>query len=70
MAFRILQRWGLQNTARPGRDVFLALALTGVLLLTVYLLFFSPAHRLPSDATATAAALIGTSTSKDAPWTH
>ena len=67
MAFRILHRWGLHKTARPGRDVFLALALKGALLLTVYLLFFSPAHRLPSDATTTATALIGTSASKDAP---
>ena len=55
------------NVAHPGRDVSAALALKAVLLFAIYLLFFGPAHRSPSDAAATANALIGTSTSKDAP---
>lgn len=46
--------------ARPQRELLLALALKGILLLIIYCLFFGPAHRLPSDAAATAAALIGT----------
>jgi len=53
--------------AHPGRDVSAALALKAVLLFAIYVLFFGPAHRSPSDAAATANALIGTSTSKDAP---
>jgi hypothetical protein len=51
---------------RPARDLIVALALKGVLLLAIYLLFFGPAHRLPSDASATAAALIGANESKEA----
>jgi hypothetical protein len=51
---------------RPARDLIIALALKGVLLLAIYLLFFGPAHRLPSDAAATAAALIGANESKEA----
>lgn len=50
-----------------GRDVWAVLVLKGALLLAIYLLFFGPAQRSPSDAAATAHALIGTSTSKDAP---
>jgi hypothetical protein len=46
--------------ARPQRELLLALALKGILLLIIYCLFFGPAHRLPSGAAATAAALIGT----------
>jgi hypothetical protein len=34
-------------------------------LLTIYLLFFGSAHRLPSDAAATTAALIGANESKE-----
>ena len=49
----------------PARDLIVALALKGVLLLAIYLLFFGPAHRLPSDAAATAAALIGANESKE-----
>jgi hypothetical protein len=37
----------------------IALALKGALLFAIYLLCFGPTHRLPSDAAATAAALIG-----------
>jgi hypothetical protein len=55
------------NLAHAGRDVSAALALKAVLLFAIYLLFFGPAHRSPSDAAATANALIGTSTPKDAP---
>lgn len=40
------------------RDVGRALALKGVLLLALYLLFFGPAHRVPATAAATAAALL------------
>jgi len=43
----------------------IALALKGILLLAIYLFFFGPAHRLPSDATATATALLGTSAHKE-----
>lgn len=43
----------------------IALALKSILLLVIYLLFFGPAHRLPSDAIATAAALIGTNAHKE-----
>ncbi|MGO9037955.1 MAG: cytochrome oxidase putative small subunit CydP [Steroidobacteraceae bacterium] len=57
----------LSNAHRPGRDVFAALVFKGVLLLAIYLLFFSPTHRLPSDDAATARALIGASASKDVP---
>jgi len=67
MALRIPGFLRLSRTACPQRDVLVALALKGVLLLTIYFLFFGPAHRLPSDASATAAALIGMSASKDAP---
>jgi hypothetical protein len=55
----------LKNAARPARDVMIALALKGILLLVIYLSFFGPAHRLPSDAVATAAALIGSSAHKE-----
>jgi hypothetical protein len=44
-----------------------ALALKGVLLLGIYLLFFGPAHRLPSDAVATAAALIDADVRTESP---
>ncbi len=50
---------------RLARDLTVALALKGVLLLTIYLLFFGPAHRLPSDAAATAATLIGANEPKE-----
>jgi len=50
---------------RPARDLIVALALKGVLLLAIYLLFFGPAHRVPSDAAATAAAFIGANEPKD-----
>jgi hypothetical protein len=66
MNFRFLRLWR-DHTARPGRDVLVALAFKGMLLLAIYLLFFGPAHRLPSDAAATAKALIGASASKDTP---
>ncbi len=59
--------WNAHGAARPGREVFAALALKGVLLLAIYMLFFDPTHRLPSDAAATAQALIGASASKDVP---
>ena len=67
MAFRIPYLWGVSNTARPGLDVFVALVIKGVLLLAIYLLFFGPAHRSPSDSTATATVLLGTNASQDAP---
>jgi hypothetical protein len=55
----------LKVAARPLRDVLIALSLKGILLLGIYLFFFGPAHRLPSDANATAAALIGTDAHKE-----
>jgi hypothetical protein len=42
----------------------IAVALKGVLLLSIYLLFFDPTHRSPVDAAATAA-LIGTDMPKE-----
>ncbi len=50
-----------------GRDVFWALALKGVLLLALYLLCFSPAHRPGSDADAIATALVGAPVSPNIP---
>ena len=44
----------------PLRDVVGALALKGVLLLAIYLLFFGPSDRRPANADATAGALLGT----------
>jgi hypothetical protein len=44
---------------RPGRDVVVALAIKGLLLLLLYALFFGSSHRVPADAGATAEALIG-----------
>ena len=67
MQFRIRHLLSARGAARPGRDVFAALVLKGVLLLALYLLFFDPNHRVPSDAAATARALIGTSAPKDVP---
>ena len=67
MPFRSLLSWSPSKSSRPARDVIAALALKGVLLGAVYLLFFGPAHRPPSDATATATALIGTASPQDAP---
>ena len=49
----------------PRRDVVLALAVKGVLLLAIYCAFFGPAHRPRSDAAATAAAFIGDSMRKE-----
>ncbi len=66
MNFRPFRLW-TDHPARPGRDVLVALALKGMLLLAIYLLFFGPAHRSPSDAGATARALIGSGAPKDAP---
>ena len=60
MAFNFQKPFVPSYAARPRRELFLALALKGILLLIIYCLFFGPAHRLPSDASATAAALIGT----------
>lgn len=56
--------WKAPDTVR---DVFVALAVKGILLLAIYFLFFGPSHRSPSDAAATAAALTGTRTSRDTP---
>jgi hypothetical protein len=67
MQFRNRHLLSAHGAARPGRDVFTALVLKGVLLLALYLLFFAPNHRMPSDAAATAQALIGTSAPKDNP---
>lgn len=48
--------------ARTGglpRGIVWAVAVKAVLLVAIYMFFFSPAARPPSDASATAAALIG-----------
>ena len=55
----------VQFAPGPARDLIVALALKGILLLTIYLLFFGSAHRLPSDAAATTAALIGANESQE-----
>jgi len=47
------------NTPRLGRDIAVALAIKLVLLFAIYVLFFSPAHRLPSNTAATATAVTG-----------
>lgn len=60
MAFNLQKPLVPWYAVRPQRELLLALALKGILLLIIYCLFFGPAHRLPSDASATAAALIGT----------
>ena len=61
--------WPFRRLAasHPARDVFAALAFKGALLLVIYLLFFSPSHRVPADSAATANALLGVYPSKDAP---
>ena len=65
MFWRIQQIPALSRTTRLRREVLLALALKGVLLLAIYLLFFSPPHRPPSNAAATSAALIETRVPQD-----
>jgi len=61
MAFNIQKPLVPSYAARPQRELLLALALKGIFLLIIYCLFFGPAHRLPSDAAATAVALFGAS---------
>ncbi|MFI4891096.1 MAG: cytochrome oxidase putative small subunit CydP [Steroidobacterales bacterium] len=67
MTSRIPSPWKAPDTAHPGTDVLVAIAIKGVLLLAIYCLFFGPAHRPPSDAASTAAALTGVRTSREAP---
>lgn len=67
MSFRVSHLWRARRTAGPARDVLVALALKGLLLLAIYLAFFGPAHRPSADAGATAQALIGVRASKDTP---
>lgn len=55
----------LTSAPRLAQDLMLALALKGMLLLAIYLFFFSLAHRVPSDARAISAALIGADEPKD-----
>lgn len=66
MKFHLPHLWTLQDSS-PGRDVVLALALKGLLLLALYLLFFGPAHRPLLDTRTTSEALLGAYPSKDAP---
>ncbi len=40
--------WKPAAAGHPGRDVFVALFIKGVLLLAIYFLFFGPAHRHPA----------------------
>jgi len=65
MFWRIPQTRNLSRSTRLRQEVLLALALKGALLLAIYLLFFSPQHRPPSNAAATSAALIETSVPQD-----
>jgi hypothetical protein len=67
MSFRVCYLWRAHDAARPARDVLVALAVKGILLFAIYLMFFGPAHEPRSDASATAHALIGSSASKDTP---
>jgi len=62
---KILLNKRVQFGPGPARDLIVALALKGVLLFAIYLLFFGPAHRLRSDAAATATALIGANESEE-----
>lgn len=64
MNIRFLRLWR-SAAGGPGRDLIVALALKGLLLLVLYLVFFSPSHRPAADAGATARALLGTNDSKD-----
>ena len=50
---------GGPRSRRPWRDVLAAVSLKLVLLAALYLLFFTPAHRPPSDASATARVVAG-----------
>lgn len=67
MHFSRLLFWRSRNESRAARDVFAALALKLMLLLAIYVLFFSPAHRPSSDAAHTANAVVGTQPARDAP---
>ena len=62
---KFLTNRGALFAPRLARDLIVALALKGTLLLIIYLLFFGSADRLPSDAAATATALIGSNESKE-----
>ena len=67
MHSRLSRLWRRSDAGGPARDLIAALALKGLLLAGLYALFFSPTHRVPSDAMATAKALVGESRLKDNP---
>lgn len=60
-------KWLLRSARsfQARRDILVALSVKLVLLTCLYLLFFGPAHRPPSDASATAGALMGADFAKD-----
>jgi hypothetical protein len=67
MQSRLFHLWRRFNRGGPARDLIAALAIKGLLLAGLYALFFSPTHRVPADAVATAKALVGESRLKDIP---
>ena len=67
MQSRLFHLWRRFDRGGPARDLIAALAIKGLLLAGLYALFFSPTHRVPSDAMATANALVGESRLKDNP---
>jgi hypothetical protein len=67
MHSRLSRLWQKSDTGGPARDLVAALAIKGLLLAGLYAFFFGPAHRVPSDAIATAKALVGESRMKEKP---
>jgi hypothetical protein len=59
MGFFLRKRMRFSEGPVLRRELVIALALKGILLLAIYLLCFGPAHRRPADAAVTAAALLG-----------
>ena len=57
----VWSRKNLLNSRGPKvwRDVLAAISLKIALLAALYLVFFTPAHRPPNDASATARAVVG-----------
>ena len=67
MASNLQCRMHASHGAKLRRDVLVALAIKLGLLACIYVLFFAPANRPSSDASATADALLGAATAGDAP---
>jgi hypothetical protein len=65
MAFFLRKRMRLSEGPVLRRELVIALALKGILLLAIYSLCFGPAHRRPADAAATGAALLESNVPKE-----